>query len=234
MKIYKFKDLRDSTNHPHFLQIVRENKIWCAAPGSLNDEDEFRFRFDYEPSNATLQLLSKVLDKFGSSNFPAQLLTKHGLRNGKLEEIVEPIVTDMIMQCRESIGVTSFSTVCCDDWLWSEYGGSGYGARIEFELAEESIGKTFHLVDYVPERTFHIDVFLRSQITDVEEIFRKILCTKVRKWKDEQEIRFIGKRPNINFVLDVPITNVTFGEKVPSGIKNRFSHSCLKAGINVT
>ena len=33
MRIYKFKDLNDESTHLHFLQIVLNKSIWCAAPG---------------------------------------------------------------------------------------------------------------------------------------------------------------------------------------------------------
>ncbi len=175
MKIYKFKDLSNSSYHSHFLQIIQKNKIWCASPDSLNDKDEFRFRFIYEPTQSTHNLLSEVISKLGRSHFPSHLVTAHGLKNGKLEKIVKPIIDDVIEQSRVSIGVCSFSIVGSDDWLWSEYGGHGNGVRIEFELAERSVGKTFHLVNYVTDRAFHIDVFLRSQLIGAEEFFRRML-----------------------------------------------------------
>lgn len=234
MKIYKFKDLRNSADHPHFLQIIKDNEIWCAAPGSLNDENEFQFSFDYEPSKDTPELLAAVIEKYGQSKFPPNVVADYALRNDTLEYVMEPIIADVISQCRKSIGVTSFSTVGNDDRLWSEYGGHGYGVRIEFDLSDQSVGKTFHLVDYVSKRTFHIDVLLRSQITNCEEIYRKILCTKTKKWEDEQEIRFIGRKPDVGFVLDAPIVGVTFGARVPSDNLDRFSRICRQKGIDVS
>ena len=148
MKIYKFKDLGDSSKHSHFLQIIQERKIWCASPGSLNDEDEFRFRFDYEPTLSTHNLLPRVLEKLGKLKFPPHLVASHGLRKGALEKITAPIIEDVIEQCRESIGMCSFSLNGSDDWLWSGYGGTGNGVSVEFELADSSVGKSFHLVDY--------------------------------------------------------------------------------------
>lgn len=233
MKIFKFKDLRNLSNHSHFLQIIQENKIWCAAPGSLNDEREFDFNFNYKLTEDTHNLLSKVIEKYGRLNISSYLVASHGLKDNKLEEITESIRIELIEQCRESIGVSSFSTVGSSDWLWSEYGGHGNGVRIEFELPNDSVGQTFHIVDYVPQKIFHIDVFLKSHLTNAEEVFRRILCTKTRKWQDEQEIRFIGKRPNVSFVMDARISNVTFGSEVPSNIRDQLTQICREKSIDV-
>lgn len=234
MKIYKFKDLTNPEERPHFLQIIENNEIWCAAPDSFDDENEFRFELDYEPSNDTPALLAAVIEKLGTSKLDPHQVAKHSLKNNKLDEITNPIVAELITQMRGSIGVTCFTTVSNGDQLWSEYGGHGYGARIEFELSDQSVGKIFHLVDYVHKKIFHVDVILKSQLTNCQDLFRKILCTKTKKWENQNEIRFIGNRIRVGFILDTPITNVTFGDKVPSEMQIRYSQICQKREIDVS
>ena len=63
MKLYKFKDFTEENNHPHFLQILLEKKIWCASPDSLNDENEFNFELDYIPTPNTASLLAQLIAK---------------------------------------------------------------------------------------------------------------------------------------------------------------------------
>src|SRR3989344_2884300 len=97
MKIYKFKDLTDEQKHSHLLQIVLRNSIWCARPDSLNDEDEFKFRLDYDPSPRTAQLLSKVIAQYKTTNYlPPHVSASLALRDEKLEVIAAPIIDDIV------------------------------------------------------------------------------------------------------------------------------------------
>lgn len=40
----------------------------------------------------------------------------------------------MISACRKPIGVTSFSPIRTEKELWGEYGGSGNGSVVEFDI----------------------------------------------------------------------------------------------------
>jgi hypothetical protein len=117
--------------------------------------------------------------------------------------------------------------------LWEKYGGSGNGAVVEFQILDGSFGNTFHPVEYVPERVFHVDTFIESQISDSRKIFRNILCTKTQKWAPEKEIRFLGKTPNVNIALQSPITSVTLGNKVSKKIAAQIVSHCEERCINV-
>ena len=140
MKIYKFKDLTDEKKHPHFCQIVLQNTIWCAKPDSLNDENEFKFKLDYNPSAFTADLLSQAVTKHRTTNYsPPNLSASFVLKHRRLEEIVAPIIEDMINNCRNTIGVVSFSITKTDDHLWHEYGGKGNGVCIEINIPDKLI-----------------------------------------------------------------------------------------------
>ena len=222
MKLYKFKDLRDPKKHSHFYQIVLHNKIWCAKPDSLNDEDEFRFKLDCKPSSNTEGLLTKAVAKYRTTNFsPPDLSASIVLKNKKLEIIVQPIIDDLISKCRNTIGIVSFSATKDDDHLWDEYGGKGYGACIEINIPDKSLNESFYPVRYVEEKEFHVDSFLESTIDQKQELntFRNILLTKTKKWSDEEEIRFISNRPDVNMKIDGYISKVVFGAHVPEKIR---------------
>ncbi len=135
-----------------------------------------------------------------------------------LRDIMSPLIDDTIEKCRRGIGVTSFSMTKADDHLWEEYGGKGNGACIEINIPDHLIGQTYHHVRYVPEKTFHIDTFLESAaFSDGDfQTYQNILLTKTKKWEQEEEIRFIGDRQNVNLILDGYISEVTFGSKVPA------------------
>jgi hypothetical protein len=241
MRIYKFKNLTDERTHSHFLQIVLKNWIWCASPDSLNDEDEFGFTLDYEPSLRTHQLLSEVVAQYRTTSFlPPHLSTSLVLENNRLRVITSPIIDDIIEKCRRGVGVTSFSMTKADDHLWREYGGKGNGACIEINIPDHLIGQTYHHVRYVPEKVFHIDTFLDSAVFSDRafQTYQNILLTKTKKWEQEEEIRFLGNRQNVNLVLDGYISDVTFGSKVPAEmlaqLNQRIANHCRANNISIS
>ncbi len=240
MKIYKFKDLSDRKKHDHFYQIILGNIIWCASPDSLNDENEFKFELDYEPSSKTEILLSQVISKYRTTKFlplPPNLSASLALQNNRLKEIATPIINNMINNCRNDIGIISFSVVKDDQHLWKEYGGNGNGSCIEINLPDEFLNKSYHPVVYVKEKIFHVDSFLESALSQnkAEEMFRNILLTKTKKWSQEEEIRFIGKKQEVNLKIDGFISEITFGDSVPENtlkeVKSKIDHYCNKNNI---
>ena len=221
MKIYKFKNLTDERKHNHFLQIVLQKAIWCASPDSLNDESEFKFKLDYEPSKDTANLLTQVVTKFRKTNyFPPHLSATTVLKKNRLAEIAEPIINEVVQNCRNSIGITSFSLTKNDSKLWEEYGGNGNGVCIQIDIPDSVVGQIYHQVRYVPERIFHIDTFLKSSLFPARtfETYKNILLTKTKRWEDEKEIRFIGKHQNENFVFDGKVNEIAFGPCLPAGV----------------
>jgi len=224
MKVYKFRELTDETQRQRFLPIVLENTVWCAKPDDLNDQDEFRFSLDYTPSKNTARLLSDFISRYRTTKLlPPQLSAAMVLATGKLQEITASHVAEIIHQCRTDIGVTSFSLVKTDNHLWEEYGGLGNGAYVEFDIPDALVGESFHRVHYVQEKVFHIDSFLDSTLQVENRItnFRNILLTKTKKWSQEEEIRFIGKRQDVNFIVDGSITEICFGPLVPNDTYER-------------
>ncbi len=224
MKLYKFKDLTDEQKHSHFLQIVLNNSIWCAKPDSLNDNDEFKFELDYVPSPNTENLLVQAVTKFRTTNYmPPNQSVALALENNTLINIAKPIIENLVNDCRNTIGITSFSVKKDDARLWKEYGGDGNGVRIEINIPDQNIGQLYHRVNYVQNKIFHVDSFLESALfpDKAYEAYRDILLTKTKNWSEEEEIRFIGNAQNVNFIFDGFISEVTFGSHVPQHILDK-------------
>lgn len=241
MKIYKFKDLTDENKHSHFYQIVLQNTIWCANPDSLNDENEFKFKLDYKPSAFTAKLLSQVVTKYRTTSYsPPNLSASLVLKHNRLEKIAAPIIENLICSCRNTIGVISFSIIKTDDHLWKEYGGKGNGVCIEINIPDRLIGKSYHRVRYPSEKIFHIDSFLESALFQDKafETYRNILLTKTKKWSQEEEMRFIGKRQKVNLIIDGYISEVTFGAQVPEHtlkqVEANIVNHCKANNIKIT
>jgi hypothetical protein len=155
-----------------------------ASPDSLNDENEFKFKLDYEPSQNTADLLTQVVSNFRKTKlFPPNIYVAMILKNNKLEEITKPLINSLIQNCRDGIGVTSFSTNKEDTRLWDEYGGKGNGVCIEIDTPDSLIGQIYHEVKYVSEKIFHVDTFLEAALFHDKAFqnYRNILLTKTKK-----------------------------------------------------
>jgi hypothetical protein len=195
----------------------------------LNDEDEFKISLDYNPSPQTERLLSEAVARLRTTSYsPPDLSASLAVRNGSLAVITAPIIEGVVAQCRNTVGIASFSIVKGDHHLWSEYGGKGNGAYVEIDVPGHLIGKIYYPVQYVSEKIFHIDSFLESAINPDKAFatYRNILLTKTRKWSQEAEIRFIGKHQGVSFTFDGRVTEVAFGPSVPKDTLER-----LTAGI---
>jgi len=124
--------------------------------------------------------------------------------------------------------------------LWEEYGGNGNGVFIEINIPDHLVGQSYHRVHYVPDKIFHVDSFLESTLFPEKlfETYRNILLTKTKKWTQEEEIRFIGNRQDVNLLFDGYISEVTFGPHVPQDtfvqlVANIADH-CRASNIRIT
>jgi hypothetical protein len=239
MRIYKFKDLNDESKHSHFLQIALNKSIWCAAPDSLDDEDEFKFALDYTPSPRTSDLLAEVVARYGTvPSLPPQFSAAMVLEHERLKLIASPIINNAIAQCRAETGITSFSAAKTDR-LWRDYGGNGYGVCVEIDIPDQLLGRAYHRVNYVPTKIFHVDSFLESALYPDRtlETYRNMLLTKTMKWAPQEEIRFIGNRQNVNLIFDGRVTEITFGYRVPANTRKTLeaviADHCRSHGIRL-
>jgi hypothetical protein len=216
MKIYKYKDFSDETKHKEFYQIVLHNRIWCANPDSLNDKDEFKFEINCKPSSETPDLLSQVVTKFRTTNYLQPELSTSLVLN-ELEEIVAPIFDDMKINCRNEVGITSFSALKKDKKLWKEYGGKGNGGCIEIDIPDHLLNQSFYPVTYVTKKIFHVDSIFKSALyqDQVFTTYRNMLLTKTKKWSHEKEIRFVSKKQDVNRKIDGYISGITLGDSIP-------------------
>jgi len=105
-----------------------------------------------------------------------------------------------------------------DARLWKEYGGDGNGACVEIDIPDHLVGQNYHRVCYVLAKVFHIDTFLESALFPdrIFQIYQNMLLTKTKKWEQEEEIRFIGNRQNVNLIFDGYVSEITFGSEVPA------------------
>ena len=64
------------------------------------------------------------------------------------------------------------------------------------------------------------------------------MSTKTKKWAEEEEIRFIGERQDVNLIFDGHISEVTFGPNVPTHTLEKLvahiANHCSANNIRIT
>lgn len=203
-------------------RIVRNRAVWCAAPASLNDCDEFSWACDFSPSPHTSDLLADLLVSLkGWQVELAQQLSRDAMSQNRLRAVAEPVIGEMIRKSRDEIGVASFGTSADNVALWKRYAGDGAGVCIEIDVPDSALGRRFHRVVYEDGRVIHVDDFLRSRFDRrYAAVVYATLLTKTTFWAPEGEIRFLSKRQGLEVVIeDSAVTQVSVGQHVaPSDV----------------
>ena len=207
MKIYKYRDFSqpDELGFERLERIVRHRVFWCARPDTLNDDEEFAWKCDFSASSDTAEVLTELLVKVnGRTRDEAQSRVLSVINAGRLRALAEPVVAQMIEQCRGEIGLACFGTSSENETLWKRYAGDGAGVCIELEVPDSLLGAQLHRVTYSDEKRIHVDQFLRARLDPrhASEVYAVQLLWKPTFWAPEEEIRFVSKRQRIGLVID--------------------------------
>jgi hypothetical protein len=218
MKLYKYRDLSfpDEEQFERLSKILHRNVFWCARPSELNDPEEFRWECDYQPTDDTIPLLSRLLMKSdGRNETDAQMGATLYVSTGALEPYARELFNEMIRKCRNKFGLACFgSSLSNKDVMWQRYGGNGAGVCIEIDVPSELLAHQLHVVQYPPIKRLHIDQLLGSCLnrSDVNEVYSVSLLSKSSEWEPEAEIRFVSRIQNVPVCIDRShISHLTLG-----------------------
>ena len=217
MRLYKYRDL-SATEGPSFQRlsgILHRNAFWCARPSALNDETEFIWNCNYEPTSATVPLLTDLLVKLkGRTPTEARATALVAVTNRLIEPIARPVFEDMIRKCRQEIGLSCFGTSNDNKVMWQRYAGNGNGVCIEIDVPGELLNEHLFPVEYPPAKVLRIDQLLAAftDPTQTRTIYSVALLSKTPYWAPEKEIRFVSKRQNVSVQISGSvISHITLG-----------------------
>lgn len=106
--------------------LLRGQTFWCARPDTLDDQEEFAWQCEYDPTQDTVQLLVEALVQVvGGIEEQARERVMEAVASGRLELLAKPIIARIIQQCRNEIGLVCFGTSPSNSILWQRYGGNG-------------------------------------------------------------------------------------------------------------
>jgi hypothetical protein len=237
LKIYKYRDLSNPTptSLARVHRLISKRVVWCAAPGTLNDPDEFAWECDYSSTPDTSRLVADLIVRTkGRPRALAHQIAALALSAHSMEEYGADIIANLIAQCRRDFGLACFGTSSTNEVLWQRYAGAGMGVCVELDVPEHLLDTQLHRVRYCDVKRIHIDALLRSRLEReaAEKFYNDSLLTKSSFWAPEEEIRFVSKQPNVNVVIDGSVvTQIVVGEQVSGMVREVIEHAA--AGIVV-
>ena len=220
MKLYKYRDFSTpkDAEFQRLSDILHRNAFWCARPSTLNDPAEFHWECNYEPTGATIPLLTKALIQFWNRNpCEAQAMARLAVENRRLEVFAKPAFAEMIERCRNEMGLACFGTSCDNPIMWQRYGGHGEGVCIEVEVPSEALNKHLFPVEYPPAKVLHIDQLLAAcaDPSQAQAVHSVALLSKSPFWAPESEVRFISRKQDVCVqISDSVISRIILGQNL--------------------
>ena len=228
MKLHKYRELKDGDGEAveRLQSLLQTQAFWCARPDTLNDDQEFSWRCDYQPTSETIGLLAGLLSQERNWSFAEAWKQLESLiDNGSLERLAAPVVASLIQQCRAEVGLLCFGTSPSNPTLWSRYGGNGEGVCIELVVPDHLLGTSLFWVQYTQEKVVHIDDLLRSHFGKAREMYSLALLTKPRKWVPEEEVRFVSSSQNVSVRIErAQFSCIYLGEGLSDTVRERVTN----------
>ena len=81
--------------------LLRGQTFRCARPDILDDQEEFAWQCEYDPTQDTVQLLVEALVQVvGGIEEQARERVMEAVASGRLKLLAKPIIARIIQQCR--------------------------------------------------------------------------------------------------------------------------------------
>jgi hypothetical protein len=227
VKLYKYRDFSepDQVGFGRLQAMLSGRAFWCARPDTLNDPEEFAWTCDFSESPDTADLLTDLLIQVvGRPRDQARHRAVDAIKAGRLRVLAEPIIANMIHQCRNEVGLACFGTSPDNQTLWQRYAGRGAGVCVELEVPDSLLGTQLHHVQYSDAKRIHIDQFLRARMdrSNAADVYALSLLSKPSCWAPEAEVRFISRRQGISVVIDGSVTTrVVLGDALTPAVIER-------------
>jgi hypothetical protein len=197
MKVYKY---RSDEYLERDLSSLLQNSIYTAPFITLNDPNE----------GICNEIISDVCNLIES------------IFHGDTKRV--RVQLDKLLSFKDSVGIYSMSKTPLDSHMWVNYAGNERGFCIEYDLeklCEQTESRpnwdiNVLEVDYVKR-------FPTITIDDIKDsaILRKLFGTKLKKWKQEQEIRIVKDQYGCKTYHPSALKAIYFGEKCNDSLQSQ-------------
>jgi hypothetical protein len=225
MKLYKYRELKDGSDEAimHIQSILQQQAFWCAKPDTLNDDQEFSWRCNYQSTTETVGLLAALISR--KRNRPlaeTKEQVEHFVASSSLENVAAPVIAGLIQQCRSEVGLLCFGTSPNNPTLWSRYGSNGEGVCIELDVPDLLLNTQLFEVQYAHEKVVHIDDLLRAYFTNTTKMYSLALLTKPAKWAPEEEVRFVSSKQGVSVRIEgAQVSGLYLGRSLSASTEDR-------------
>ena len=213
--LYKYRADSENTK-----KIFKEHTIWFAYPECFEDIKDCMANIQ----NLDEKGLNNLIEKAPLTSFEKKMC-KLGAKAYNVDMLKE----DVNNITKKRIGISCFCKTEKSDDMWTKYSDDHKGMCLQFDVLEDPDLFTFaHPVNYVD----NLPVY--NHFTDSKELLEKIICTKTKDWRQEQEIRVI-KTPSemttkekgkaISF-KPLTLKKVIFGRKADKKTIDKYVELC--------
>ena len=226
--LYKYRALGGKNedeikNREHIKEIFKDNKVWFSKPEDFNDPFEFLFvpSFDAtieEKIEKYARLLSKKNHNF-TINHSKALAFSYFLSEGSIAQWEQNQLT-RFKNTLSNTGIFSLTKNKHSILMWSHYANKHKGICIGFSPVRKG-NPNEKLSDFWC-RAWPVNYPVSNALPivniykDNSESFAKIVFTKARCWKYEDEFRIIDMKngPGYKYIPEGIISSVILGCKI--------------------
>ena len=166
---------------------LREQRIYCSNPATLNDPWDCRPRFDnrphrYNPDELTdwsIEIADPPLTAWQKADLANQIRSP-----GYIQKLIDGL-SDYVQRTIAELRVYCLTTDPCSSLMWSHYANNHQGICLEFDTANPLFDQA-QRVDY----SLEYPLWLPHQ--EMEKTARALLLTKSANWEYEHEFRIVG------------------------------------------
>jgi len=215
--VYKYFDFDEN-----FKKTLENGYLWFSYPHTFNDPFEFRLQVKKDLRDEEILEFFELYKKHAHNSkeeigddFNKVLFMYRQNPDQFIDYFLKPFIAHV-----DKFGVCCFSKTNKNILMWSHYANKHKGLVLEFKekLLDKSIYEmndsiNMTVMDQISYSNEFPTIKISSSLLNVSEEIRKVVFTKSKDWKYEQEIRIISPR-NGEHLFDRNCLNaVYFGHK---------------------
>jgi len=228
--LYKYRSMANPQDVNYTLDILKNQRIFCAPPSSFNDPFDCRSKLTYEAPEAVKNKVAK--DRLIKEKPELAIKEIEKLVTSRWKEIEEYGPEDFFRWLKNDIGVASFASHPDNLLMWSHYAGSHNGICIELSATDES-----H-VDFIsraqPVQYRHEYPIVNFYMTNKVEKALAHVLTKSEHWSYEHEWRIIVDSNAEDRFISLPdglISEVFLGTRITDNNRRLILETVSSAAI---
>lgn len=213
LAVYKYRSMATPIDTERTLDILDNQRLYCAAPGSFNDPYECHCLLEFDAPEDIKN--NRAIEQL-RHEFPGLTHEEHvRMAPAKWRDLEARKRGAFRNHLQRSAGVVSFGGRPDIPLMWSHYAGSHDGICLEFRASTESHVDLFGQILQV--RYVSAPPVINFYSTSPQERLHAYVLTKAKHWEYEEEWRYVAPAAPANRLITVPdglLTAVILGARI--------------------